>query len=588
VPYLAGYITPQDYGAVGNGIADDTAALQSALNAAGTSGTLSIPAGTYAISTALTVPSSVVILGAGVNSTIIKQTSTTANGLTVTSATAVKVSDVQVYGPSSGSGVGISISGAPTSYLHLRNVRVAHFGSDGINVGDPIISRFDDVVSALNGGHGFNVGGATPGSGGTSCSFTACYGLSNTQAGFYLNNLQYSNLSGCGSDSNGTGYYLNACLNVTLTGCGAESSLVNTAPYVGNGFVVNGGSGNCIAGAFVYQNPAISYWVTGSAAKILLSNCSDNGPVGSPTNSIQVDSNSSAVVVAPVAVSGTSYSSTTQVLDDGSGNLTTYGEVLAKTSGTVALAAMQRGTATSINFLVTSTGLIQIGPGSAAVDTQIARTGAGAVSVTNKNTPGAAAFSVDGALTSLTASINGVPVPGGVWHPFDLGFMAWAYDPAATTNSTLTVSGTVYLARVILRSAQTVSKLSVGITTAAATVTANENFLGLYNSAGTLVASTAAGTLDTLITSAGILTASVSTPYAAPVGSYWVAFLNNATTPATLARSSGASLSIANGGATASAFRFAVNGTTQTTLPSPITPGSNTASGAFTMWAAVS
>jgi hypothetical protein len=588
VPYLAGFITPQDYGAVGNGVADDTAALQAALTAAGTAGTLYIPAATYAISSALAVPSSVVVLGAGVNSTVIKQTSTTANGLSIPSATAVKISELQVYGPSSGTGIGISISGSPTSYVYLRNVRVAHFGSDGINVVDPIISRFDDVVSASNGGHGFNVGGSPAGSGGTSCSFTACYGLSNTQAGFYLNNLQYSNLSGCGSDSNGTGYYLNACLNVALTGCGAESNLVNTAPYVGNGFVINGGSGNSVISAFVYQNPAISYWVTGNATKILLSGCSDNGPVGSPTNSIQIDSNSSAVVVAPVTVSGASYSSTTQVLDDGSGNVTTYGEVLAKTSGTVALAAMQRGTASSINFIVTSTGQVQIGPGSAAVDTQIARTGVGAVSVTNKNASGAAAFNVDGALTALTASVNSVPVPGGVWHPFDLGFLAWAYDPATATNSTLTVNGTVYLTRVILRSAQTVSKLSVGITTAASSVTANESFLGLYNSSGTLVASTSAGTLDTLITSAGILTASVSTPYAAPVGDYWVAFLNNATTAATLARSSGASLSIANGGAAASAYRFAVNGTTQTTLPSPITPGSNTLSGAFTMWAAAS
>lgn len=49
MPFLAGYITPQDFGAVGNGVADDTAAVQAAVtflqNAGG--GTLFYPEGTY-------------------------------------------------------------------------------------------------------------------------------------------------------------------------------------------------------------------------------------------------------------------------------------------------------------------------------------------------------------------------------------------------------------------------------------------------------------------------------------------------------------------------------------------------------------
>ena len=46
-----------DYGAVGNGVADDTTALQNALNAmgAGTFKVLYIPAGTYKITSTLTM-----------------------------------------------------------------------------------------------------------------------------------------------------------------------------------------------------------------------------------------------------------------------------------------------------------------------------------------------------------------------------------------------------------------------------------------------------------------------------------------------------------------------------------------------------
>jgi hypothetical protein len=193
------------------------------------------------------------------------------------------------------------------------------------------------------------------------------------------------------------------------------------------------------------------------------------------------------------------------------------------------------------------------------------------------------------ALTNVAGfNLNGVQVPPNMYQAADLGFLAWAYDPALTSNSTLTTNGTIYLARVVLRYAATISKLAIGIATAASSPVANESYLGLYDSGGTLRASTAAGTLDTLITSSGLLNASVATPYSAAAGVYWVAFVNNAGTAATIARNSGLSLSIANGGAAASSYRFAVNGTGQTSLPSTITPGNNTLSGATTMWASVS
>lgn len=185
-------------------------------------------------------------------------------------------------------------------------------------------------------------------------------------------------------------------------------------------------------------------------------------------------------------------------------------------------------------------------------------------------------------------TINGVQVPAPSFQATDLGLISWTFDPAGTSGSTLTINGTVYLAQVVLRYAQTVSKLSVAVATAAATVTANQNFIGLYNSSGTRVAVTAAGTIDTLITSAGNVTANVATPFAAPAGTYWVAYVNNATTPATLQRGTGAALSIANVGLTGASMRYAVNGTAQTSLPASITPASNSATNAFPMWASMS
>lgn len=183
--------------------------------------------------------------------------------------------------------------------------------------------------------------------------------------------------------------------------------------------------------------------------------------------------------------------------------------------------------------------------------------------------------------------INGVPQPGGLYLPSDLGFTSWAYDPADTPNTTVTVSGTLYLARVVLRYATTVTKGAIGIGTAGVGPVANQSFVGLYDSGGTLRASTAAGAIDGSLTATGLLNATFSSSYAAAAGVYWVAFLNNAATPVAVGRNSGLNLGIANGGAAAANYRFCVNGTGLTSLPGSITPASNSLTGATSMWAAL-
>lgn len=59
----------RDFGAVGNGIADDTSAIQSALNSGAAQ--VLLPSGTYKTTAALYVPSNVMLTGAGKNNTFI-------------------------------------------------------------------------------------------------------------------------------------------------------------------------------------------------------------------------------------------------------------------------------------------------------------------------------------------------------------------------------------------------------------------------------------------------------------------------------------------------------------------------------------
>src|SRR5881296_1424040 len=67
------------YGAVGNGSTDDTAAINAAIAAAVAAGggIVDIPAGTFKLTSALTAASKVTLRGAGVDVTVLQQSSTT-------------------------------------------------------------------------------------------------------------------------------------------------------------------------------------------------------------------------------------------------------------------------------------------------------------------------------------------------------------------------------------------------------------------------------------------------------------------------------------------------------------------------------
>lgn len=100
-------ITPQDYGAVGNGVADDTAALALAVTAA-TGQTLYFPEGTYKTTAPLALQSNSSYIGAGMGTSIISCTNGLISQLSAVNKTNVTISDLTVAVTSSS---GTSLTG---------------------------------------------------------------------------------------------------------------------------------------------------------------------------------------------------------------------------------------------------------------------------------------------------------------------------------------------------------------------------------------------------------------------------------------------------------------------------------------------
>jgi hypothetical protein len=181
-----------------------------------------------------------------------------------------------------------------------------------------------------------------------------------------------------------------------------------------------------------------------------------------------------------------------------------------------------------------------------------------------------------------TLQIQSVLIRNGSWLPSDQGAVAWSIDPSEATTGTVLTSGTMIFAAVPVRAATSFSNITFGASSAGATLTAGQNLIGLYDSAGNRVATSADQSANW--TSTGIkTTAMVGAPIALSAGIYYVAMLSNGTTPVGVFREANqVSANIINWNLTASTYRFAELAG-QTSLPASIDLSTRSTS-SFSFW----
>lgn len=428
----------KDYGAVGNDSTNDKVAIQAAIDAQFAAGTgyVYFPAATYKITSSLSVYSSTNLIGDGMELSSIHQTTLNANGITGDGLSSVLISDLAIKGNGSGStagtgtGIGIYLTyggNGNNPYHNFRNVMVRNWGSDGIKIQTAIVSNFEKVYSAFNGGHGFNWY-----EGGTSCDFQDCFARQNAQSGFRFNGSAYIALTGCAADNNGISYEIIGCQGIGFFSCGTEGALKNGGSYDGIGWKIDNGSNIGLHSCWCYDNRNIGIWVTGTAQVVQI-DCADNGPNGTAVNFIKVDAGSNASINGLHNTTANSLATgTTVTINDGAGGI--RGLDLYALNQTATTVPYFNANKALVSSAVTPTELGYVSGVTSAIQTQINTkiTASSTDTLTNKritprsntitssatpaiNTDTTDIFTITAlgtAITSMTSSLSGTPTNG--------------------------------------------------------------------------------------------------------------------------------------------------------------------------------
>jgi hypothetical protein len=158
-------VSVKDFGATGDGVTDDTAAIQAAF-ATGKK-VIYMPAGVYKTTSTITVPAYYSLIGDGhtsenaVNDRAATVILKSFNGVGLIVLSDTLVTALQVEGAPGNTGDGIQVKGGRSV---LREVTVNKQGGNGIRIGadnDNTINvnlwRLDSVISIYNGGHGLYI-----------------------------------------------------------------------------------------------------------------------------------------------------------------------------------------------------------------------------------------------------------------------------------------------------------------------------------------------------------------------------------------------------------------------------------------------
>ncbi len=155
--------------------------------------------------------------------------------------------------------------------------------------------------------------------------------------------------------------------------------------------------------------------------------------------------------------------------------------------------------------------------------------------VTFGTSPPLVSGGVGAAGSASTAARSDHAHPVNTLSASDYGFIAWNYPWwAAGTAFLLATAGLVYICKIAIPTATTITNLHLHVSTAGSGLTTGQNWAGLYNSSKTLLSAT--GDQTTPWSSTGAKTMALTTPQAVQAGTHYIAIVANGTTLPTVYR----------------------------------------------------
>lgn len=199
-------INVMDYGAVGDGVTDDTAAINAAIAAAPAGGWVIQLGPAHLISSTIEVNKPVRITGLSRENTtasrILKKSTMTTAAIKITGSN-VTLENFALTGQAGNTGDGIWVF---QQYAVLQNLTINTMGANGVRLGDSVgtqncnIFGFYNVRSSANAANGFYFDSTTTDAGGG--TLVNCFADLNGADGFRFDRSQLNTLIGCVAEAN--------------------------------------------------------------------------------------------------------------------------------------------------------------------------------------------------------------------------------------------------------------------------------------------------------------------------------------------------------------------------------------------------
>jgi hypothetical protein len=311
----------RDYGATGNGITDDTTAIQSALTAAVSvgGGIVFIPEATYVVSN-ITIGSYVELMGAGRGTQLLAKSGSSGYMIALTTPSSSQQTYIHdlTLKPSTGTLGGIQLDntgfGTAIDPIHIiENVVVLNAGGDAFHFDNSMRElQVRGCYTHYSTGYSYYVGAGCTDSRFISCTsgpstanafeiignnnnFVACKAFyagfdgvtwNTTSVGFHLNATAFSTFTNCSAQQCALhGWDIAGCNQCTITTCEADTNSAGTTGGVGfntsftthSALIGNTGGNN---GILSPGNQAYGVQVTGTQTELLIYGNSVTGSSG--------------------------------------------------------------------------------------------------------------------------------------------------------------------------------------------------------------------------------------------------------------------------------------------------------------------